>query len=82
MQERDPAQPLDGRALYQRNCAVCHGVMGQRQVGRKTLRDSRTSKEEALYIINHGQIPMPGFEDKLSEEERKKVLDFIFTLRE
>jgi len=81
-EERGSAQPMDGRALYQRNCAVCHGVVGQRQIGRTTLRDSRVSESEAWQIINRGQMPMPGFEDKLTEEERQKIVEFIFTLRE
>ena len=73
----------DGAAVYKAKCATCHGVdgKGQSPMGKKmNLRDlgspevqKQTDKE--LYDWTAvGKGKMPGYKDKLSDEEIKALV--------
>jgi mono/diheme cytochrome c family protein len=87
----DTLSVADAAALYQRNCAACHGERGD---GRSRARDSLSTKprdfsaEEAraelprdymLAIVRDGKYgrAMAGRKGRLSEEQIEGVVDFI-----
>jgi len=79
--ERGADIAANAQINYQRNCAVCHGVVGQRQIGRTTLRDSLLSPEEVKAVIENGRTPMPGFSEKFSHEELDEIIEYVISLR-
>jgi mono/diheme cytochrome c family protein len=85
----------DGRFLYERNCAGCHGLTGKgdgetaKQLG-VTARDFAAggfafgNTRAALFRTVSGGLPgrsvMPAFAGTLSEQERWLVVDYVRTL--
>ena len=80
-----------GKALYIRECAVCHGETG-RGDGPKApdLRvhpgdfsrpvTTRQSDGALFYKITRGRTPMPAYRASLSDEERWMLVHFLRTL--
>lgn len=71
-------------SLYRQNCAICHGVEadGKEIDGKMTpsLRygDIEKKSEEEIYQqISHGKLPMPSFQNQLTDEEIKRMVKFI-----
>ncbi len=77
-----PAKP-DVKALYQQNCASCHGVDRLGGMGPALLPENleRVRRPEALKVIGYGRpaTQMPGFADSLSEPEIKALADYVYT---
>ena len=82
-----------GTHLYQGHCAVCHGVAGYgdgpagRGLAKKPadLTAKHTADHTAgdlFWWLTHGikGSPMPGFTDRLSEEERWDLINFLRAL--
>ncbi|MCO6427939.1 cytochrome c [Nitrosomonas communis] len=95
----DPAQVARGQAIFQQNCAVCHGANAEATPDwRKPLENGRYppppldgtahawhhSTEELKRFILKGGPPgegrMPGWEDKLTEQEIDDILVWIKSL--
>jgi mono/diheme cytochrome c family protein len=80
-----PAQDADPtRALFQRNCAVCHGKDGEgQQVGTlrvPALREGRpaTDPDERLFAqISDGGNGMPPFKFSLTDEQIRDLVRFV-----
>ena len=77
-----------GRELYERDCAMCHGIDGEAsRIGRGAvdLNDPdwqrRTSVEQIERVIAEGRGQMPAWKNRLSEEEIRAVADYVKTLR-
>ena len=80
-----------GKTIYAVRCASCHGDNGDgkgSEAGRyatkpQDLRDAKVMQAmtdgELFWKISVGHRPMPGFKNRLSEDERWKVIDFIRT---
>ena len=79
-----------GKAVYARECFSCHGATGkgdgpqakdlERPVG--NLSDPKVSEETdgtLFWKVAEGKKPMPTFEQKLTEEERWQVINYIRT---
>lgn len=71
-------------SLYRQNCAVCHGkeAFGKTVDGKPvpSLRfgDIEKKSEEEIYQqIKHGKLPMPSFENQLTEKEIRKMVQFV-----
>jgi mono/diheme cytochrome c family protein len=71
-------------SLFRQNCAICHGneANGKEMDGRlvPSLRygAAATKSEEEIYRqIKHGKLPMPAFENQLTEEEIQRMVKFI-----
>lgn len=84
--ENNPTTPdgkPDGKALYERNCSICHGDDGKLgSAGSKDLSVSTMSLEERMSIILNGKGGMAPFgDDLLNEDQRKAVAEYIETLR-
>jgi mono/diheme cytochrome c family protein len=80
-----------GRALYNANCADCHGAGGRgdgkmahelkKEPTDLTDADSLASTDSGLFhSISRGRRPMPGFEKMLSADERWHIVNFVRTL--
>ncbi len=73
----------DTDALYQEHCAECHGADRLGAMGPALLPENlgrlRAAKAEA--IIRDGEVAsqMEGFGDKLTGEEIKDLVDYVFT---
>jgi len=74
------ASGADGKALYEANCATCHGKTGGGGFGPslKGIQNS-FSEEEETKIIQNGQGSMPGFSN-LSAEEIAAIVAYTRTL--
>jgi mono/diheme cytochrome c family protein len=80
-----------GERSYAHNCQKCHGGKGN-GLGEKAPElsiapsDFTNAKDmdaladgELFEEITKGNLPMPAFEDKLSEQERWQLVDYIRT---
>jgi len=83
-----------GMRIYGEHCRSCHGLNGDGK-GEKaaelsvapgdftdTQKMSESTDGELFWQITRGRLPMPAFADKLNEEERWEVVDYIRTFAE
>jgi mono/diheme cytochrome c family protein len=83
-----------GKQAYAEHCRNCHGEKGDGR-GEKAAELSvapgdftdaaamrRRTDGELFWQITRGRLPMPAFEDKLSDEERWQLVDYIRTFAE
>lgn len=87
------ADTVDGKAVFKKNCAPCHGVDGRartpaaRKLKVKDLTESKTTDAEIEKQIvegkkdDHGVQKMPEFGDKLSKDEIGALIGFVKSLR-
>jgi mono/diheme cytochrome c family protein len=80
-----------GMKIYSIRCQHCHGEGGDgkgERAGNLSIAPSDftdahamglISDGELFWKISHGRRPMPSFQDKLSEQERWQLVDFIRT---
>lgn len=84
----DTAAPAaDGFALYAQHCAKCHGKTGKADTWRGALAfaqdfteasfQSDNSNDEILDKINRGPRIMPSYEEKLTLDERKALVQVL-----
>jgi len=71
-------------SLYRQNCAICHGdeafgktVDGKRVPSLRVGDIEKKTREEIYDQIKHGKLPMPAFENQLTESEIQKMVDFV-----
>lgn len=73
----------DGKALYQQNCAACHGSDRLGQSGPALLPQNlrRLRKKKALAVITDGRMAtqMPAFSDKLSKIQIAALGNYIYS---
>ncbi len=82
----DAASASQGEAIYNKNCASCHGNPGKNNA-LKSLNPippdlaSKKTQEltdgELFYILTTGRMVMPSFKNVLSEDERWKTISYI-----
>jgi mono/diheme cytochrome c family protein len=80
-----------GMKMYSTRCQHCHGERGDgkgERAGNFSIAPSDFTDAHAMSLISdgelfwkisHGRRPMPAFQDKLSEQERWQLVDFIRT---
>jgi mono/diheme cytochrome c family protein len=78
-----------GKTVYAKRCASCHGEKGDGKgekagdlsVDPKNFTDahemSLSTDGELFWKISEGHRPMPRFKDKLSENERWELVNYI-----
>ena len=71
-------------SIFRQNCAICHGqeANGKEMDGRTipSLRygAAAAKSEEEIYLqIKEGKLPMPSFKNQLTEEEIRKMVQFV-----
>lgn len=86
-----PAALAEGKQIYAKHCENCHGEngdgKGQKALELSTAPTDFTNAEkmqsapdgELYWQTTKGRPPMPAFEDKLTEEQRWEVVDYIRT---
>lgn len=72
--------PAQGNAIFQMNCAGCHGPLADGRVGPSLLSvSSRKSKAKLIHQVISGQTPpMPQFQP--SPQEMADLLSYLETL--
>ncbi|MEX0778590.1 MAG: pyrroloquinoline quinone-dependent dehydrogenase [Balneolales bacterium] len=73
---------LQGEAIFQNNCAACHGTPGSQNHSQfPSLDDAeeRFSSPEILEILDDGQGIMPPF-THLSTEDKEALIKYLFTV--
>lgn len=72
---------VDGKAVYQKNCIVCHGVQGDMGAsGAFNLKESKLAVEERIAVVTNGRKAMASYKDLLKEEEIEAVAEYTMTL--
>ena len=75
-------KPESALALYQQNCAICHGDDRLGRIGPALLPENlgRLKQDEAVSTILDGRAAtqMPAFQDKLTAEQVKALVEFIY----
>lgn len=73
----------DARTIYVVNCSSCHGEDGKLGASQAAdLSKSTLSDAEILEMINKGNDKgMMPYEDILTLEERKSIVEFVKSLR-
>jgi mono/diheme cytochrome c family protein len=72
-----------GAAIFDSQCARCHGANGEGDIGPKlnggaVTRAFRNADEE-LVVVTYGRRGMPAFEKRLSPEQLRAVVDYTRT---
>lgn len=86
----DEKSLAEGKTIYTKNCASCHGASGKGDGPKAANMDPRPAdlssadvvaqSDAALYRrITAGRKPMPSFEKLLSDEQRWRALSYIRT---
>jgi len=74
------AGAVDGAAIFDSQCATCHGSKGQGGVGPKLSGGAVTSDFEdaqaEIVVVSGGRDGMPAFQNRLSPEQLQAVVDF------
>lgn len=86
-----PAVLAQAKDLYQQHCQRCHGANGDGH-GEKapslsvapgdftdSTKMSHVSDGELYWQISYGRLPMPAFKDKIDEQGRWELVDYIRT---
>lgn len=80
-----------GQAIYKKHCQVCHGEKGLgdgpagKRMNPKPLnfadkeKMAKIDNDHLFKDISKGKGPMPAFERKLKEDERRMVIHYIRT---
>ena len=88
-----PEVEEEGARLYGRYCRRCHGDVGKGDgmavafilPAPKDITtievQARMTDGEIFYKISEGKTPMPGMGNRLSEDERWKIVHFVRTLK-
>ncbi|HMK12177.1 MAG TPA: cytochrome c [Acidimicrobiales bacterium] len=76
------ASTVNGQALYEDNCATCHGKTGGGGIGPslKGIQKSLPNAADEEAIVKNGQGSMPGFGGSLSDEEIAAIVAYTRTL--
>jgi mono/diheme cytochrome c family protein len=87
----DDASISEGKELYAQHCKSCHGAKGKGDgtkaekidisCGDFTGEDfAKISDAEAFWKTTEGRKPMPSFKEKLSDNERWTVINYVRSL--
>lgn len=81
------AEDGEGKALYDKKCAMCHGKDGVAKSmakGSANLNDAEwqgaTSIDDIVKVVKEGKGKMKGLDGKLTDEQIKLVATYVKTL--
>lgn len=72
------ADEAAGMAIYDENCALCHGADGTGGIG-SDLTASAFNETESIDIVIEGEGSMPAFGNDLTDQEIKDVVAYTLT---
>lgn len=76
----DDAVLIEGREIYTRNCASCHGASGDGGRGPRFNNGQVLSRYPAIAdqitVVSDGRNNMPAFGDKFSDDQLVAVVRF------
>lgn len=85
-----PGNPQNGKILFEKHCANCHGEKGDgdgpdtqflmvRPANFHALESRSKTDEELMTVITYGAVfsPMHGWSTRLTENERWDILRYI-----
>ena len=81
---------VDGAAVFKAKCAMCHGPDGSastgmgKSMGLKPLSSPEVQKmsdADLTALVTNGKGKMPGYKDKLSDDEISAVVKYVKTLK-
>ena len=84
------AEKAEQKALFDKNCATCHGAdgAGQTPAGKamkvKDLRGADVQKESTetlIKTVTDGKGKMPAFRSKLNREQIQDVVQYVKSLK-
>ncbi len=76
------ASNVDGKAVYTRYCALCHGDDGKREAnGAKDITVSILTLKERVALIKSGKNLMTPFEGILTPDEMEATAKHSMTLK-
>lgn len=71
---------VEGRTIYSRRCAGCHGTSGGGgrgpQLGEGRVLESHPDIEDQIQLVTNGRDGMPAFEGTLSEAQIEAVVRY------
>ena len=74
--------PINGKALFEENCAKCHGSDGTRgRFGAANLQKSVKTEDAIVERIENGKRFMPSFKKRFTAEEIRGLAGYVKTLR-
>jgi mono/diheme cytochrome c family protein len=80
------AEDSPGASLFRSNCVICHGgdASGNTALGKKfKVRDlkspdvQKATDAELFDVISKGKKPMPGFADRLKDEQIRQIISYL-----
>jgi mono/diheme cytochrome c family protein len=87
-----PQDKVDARALFNENCAKCHGLDGRaktfhgRLVGAQNFTDEKwranVTDAEMSDAIKRGPEAMPAFREKLSQAEIDALVAYVHSFKQ
>jgi glucose/arabinose dehydrogenase/cytochrome c5 len=69
-----------GQQVFANQCTACHGAQGEAAMGPGMANNSfvtQADPEPVIRIVVHGQGAMPGFGDRLTDEQIAGVVSYI-----
>lgn len=73
---------LPGQAIFQKNCARCHGANGKAGLnGAHDLTKSNLNAFGRTYMVTNGMGKMPAFGKMLTPEQVQQVVAYSLTLK-
>jgi mono/diheme cytochrome c family protein len=78
----DRTSVAEGKALFDRYCASCHGMKGKGNVGPDLAVPGVQNQTDGavFWKISQGRPPMPSFEDVLTAHQRWDLVNYTRTL--
>ena len=71
---------FEGRDVYARNCASCHGADGGGGIGLRLNEGLVVERfpniEDQIQLVNEGRNNMPSYRDRLTEEQIDAVVRY------
>lgn len=88
----DAASIGEGKELFAQHCKSCHGAKGKGDGAKAEKIDiscgdftsaefAKASDGELFWKTTEGRKPMPSFKEKLSDNERWSIVNFMRTLK-
>ena len=75
-------QTPDGKTIYEKQCARCHGKQGTKGAfGAKNLQKSVMNDDAIGQLIISGKKAMPSFKTILNSNDIKLVTDYVKAFR-